>query len=98
MEMDTPPEPLEWLVDVPLTVGMPLGISVMQSTGVVTAVQAAGTVPEMNARNPELAIQPGDRITAVNDEEAGGAAGDAVQLLRDGLSGASRRADGTLKE
>ena len=44
IEMDGPPkeEPREWTLDVHLTVGMPLGISVVQNTGIITAVHAAG--------------------------------------------------------
>ena len=42
--MDVPPrdEPREWLLDVHLTVGKPLGISVVQNTGIITAGHAAG--------------------------------------------------------
>ena len=96
MEMDPAAEPLEWQLDVHLTVGMPLGISVVQNTGIITSIFAAGIIPELNERSPECAIQLGDRIIAINDVAVGGA-GDAVELLRWGLFGEGRLADGTLR-
>jgi hypothetical protein len=78
--MKPPPVPLEWQIDVPLIVGKPLGISVMENTGVLTSVHKIGIIPEMNACHPDLAVQSDDRITEVN-----GVAGDAVQLLKTSL-------------
>jgi hypothetical protein len=79
--MEPHPAPREWLLDIPLIVGKPLGISVMENTGVLTSVHKNGIIPEMNARYPELAIKHDDRITEVN-----GVAGDAVQLLKRALA------------
>jgi hypothetical protein len=78
---DAPPEIQEWLLDLPLTVGKPLGISVMENTGVLTSVHKVGIIPEMNEHYPELAVLPEDRITEVN-----GVAGDAVMLLKKSLA------------
>jgi hypothetical protein len=79
--MEPPPSLREWLLDVPLIVGKPLGISVMENTGVLTSVHQIGIIPEMNERSPALAVQPEDRITEVN-----GVTGDAVQLLKKALA------------
>jgi hypothetical protein len=79
--MEPPPVLKEWLLEVPLIVGKPLGISVMENTGVLTSVHRHGIIPELNARSPSFAVQPDDRITEVN-----GVAGDAVQLLKKSLA------------
>jgi hypothetical protein len=79
--MEPHPVPQEWLIDIPLIVGKPLGISVMENTGVLTSVHKTGIIPEMNAKHPELAAQNDDRIVEVN-----GVAGDAVMLLKKSLA------------
>lgn len=81
MDPNGAPIPREWLLDVPLIVGKPLGISVMENTGVLTSVHKAGIIGEINERNPDLAVVPDDRITEVNGE-----VGDAVTLLKKALA------------
>jgi hypothetical protein len=75
--MEPAPGIREWLVDVRLIPGKPLGFSVMEHTGVLTSVHTLGIIPQANKVHPELAVFTGDRITAVN-----GVTGDPVQLLK----------------
>jgi hypothetical protein len=67
----------EWLLNIPLIKGHPLGISVMEHTGVVTSVHNLGIIPQVNEKHPDFSVRTGDRITAVN-----GDVGDACRLLK----------------